>query len=65
MKQDEKWDMTITPKDKLLAVDWKEIWRYRDMFALFVERAFRVAYKQTILGPLWFIITPVLSAVSS
>ena len=60
---EEKWDLQITPKDKLLAVDWKEIWRYRDMFVLFVERSFRVAYKQTILGPLWFIITPVLSVI--
>ena len=58
-----KWDLTITPRDKLLAVDWKEIWRYRDMFVLFVDRNFRTAYKQTILGPLWFIITPVLSVI--
>ena len=53
----------ITPRDKLLALDWHELWRYRDMFALFVERNFRTAYKQTILGPLWFIITPVLSVI--
>ena len=59
----EHWNLTITPRDKLLAVDWKELWRYRDMFALFVERNFRTAYKQTILGPLWFIITPVLSVI--
>ncbi len=57
------WNITITPKDRLLAVDWKEIWRYRDMFVLFVDRNFRTAYKQTILGPLWFIITPVLSVI--
>ena len=65
MKQEEKehWDLTITPKDKLLAIDWKEIWRYRDMFVLFVDRNFRTAYKQTILGPLWFLITPVLSVI--
>lgn len=62
-KSEKQWDMTITPRDKLLAVDWKEIWRYRDMFVLFVERNFRTAYKQTILGPLWFIITPVLSVI--
>ena len=61
--KEEKWELTITPKDKLLAVDWAEIWRYRDMFVLFVERNFRTAYKQTILGPLWFIITPVLSVI--
>lgn len=65
MAQNKKtyWDLEIKPKDKLLTLDWKEIWRYRDMFVLFVQRAFRVAYKQTILGPLWFIITPVLSVI--
>ena len=62
-KQNKQWDLTITPKDRLLTVDWKEIWRYRDMFLLFVARNFRTAYKQTILGPLWFIITPVLSVI--
>lgn len=61
--QNKQWDLTITPKDRLLTVDWKEIWRYRDMFLLFVTRNFRTAYKQTILGPLWFIITPVLSVI--
>ena len=58
-----EWSLTITPKDKLLAIDWKELWHYRDMFVLFVERNFHTAYKQTILGPLWFIITPVLSVI--
>lgn len=61
--KEEQWDLTITPKDKLLAIDWAELWRYRDMFLLFVARNFRTAYKQTILGPLWFIITPVLSVI--
>ncbi len=56
-------DIVITPKDQLLAIDWKEVWRYRDMYVLFVQRAFRTAYKQTILGPLWFLITPVLSVI--
>lgn len=57
------WNTVITPKTNLLTLDWKEIWRYRDMYVLFVLRAFRTAYKQTILGPLWFIITPVLSVI--
>ena len=57
------WNTVITPKDRLLAIDWKEVWRYRDMYALFVERSFKTAYKQTVLGPLWFIITPVLSVI--
>lgn len=57
------WNTIITPKDRLLAIDWKEVWRYRDMYVLFVERSFKTAYKQTVLGPLWFIITPVLSVI--
>lgn len=57
------WNTVITPKDRLLAIDWKEVWRYRDMYALFVQRSFQTAYKQTVLGPLWFIITPVLSVI--
>jgi len=57
------WNIRILPKDHLLTLDWKEIWRYRDMYWLFVMRAFRTAYKQTILGPLWFLITPVLSVI--
>ena len=57
------WDLVITPQAHLLAIDWREMWRYRDMYVLFVLRAFRVSYKQTILGPLWFLITPVLSVI--
>ena len=57
------WDLKITPKDHLLAFNWSELWRYRDLYVLFVQRTFRTAYKQTILGPLWFVITPVLSVI--
>lgn len=47
----------------MLAIDFKEMWRYRDLFWLFVRRDITTLYKQTVLGPLWFIITPVLSVV--
>lgn len=53
----------IRPKDRLLAIDFKEIWRYRDLFLLFVRRDITTMYKQTVLGPLWWIINPVLSMV--
>jgi len=59
----DKWSIEITPKNSLLSIDWKEVWRYRDMYILFVQRAFRTAYKQTVLGPLWFLITPALSVI--
>lgn len=55
------WTTVITPHDRLLAVDVREMWRYRDLFVLFVRRNVTTLYKQTILGPLWFLITPILS----
>jgi lipopolysaccharide transport system permease protein len=44
-------------------VDFREIWRYRDLIELFVKRNIVVQYKQTILGPLWYIIQPILTVV--
>lgn len=61
--QEEKWDIEIKPKDKLLAVDFKELWRYRDLCGLFVKRNIITQYKQTILGPIWFVIQPALTVI--
>ena len=55
--------LIITPHQKLWSVDFKEIWRYRDLISLFVHRNIVVQYKQTILGPLWYIIQPVLTVI--
>ena len=60
---EEKWDIVIKPKDKLFAVDFKELWNYRDLCALFVKRNIITKYKQTILGPLWFVIQPALTVI--
>ena len=61
--QEEKWDIVIKPKDKLLSVDFKELWRYRDLCGLFVKRNIITRYKQTILGPAWFVIQPALTVI--
>lgn len=61
MSETQDWTTVIKPKDKLLAVDIKELWRYRDLFTLFVKRNIITQYKQTILGPLWFIVQPVMT----
>lgn len=61
--QEEKWDIVIKPKDKLFSVDFKELWRYRDLCSLFVKRNIITKYKQTILGPLWFVIQPALTVI--
>ena len=61
--KEEKWDIEIKPKDKLLSVDFKELWRYRDLCSLFVKRNIITQYKQTILGPAWFVIQPALTVL--
>ena len=55
--------MIITPHHKLWRVDFKEIWRYRDLIELFVKRNIVVQYKQTVLGPAWYIIQPILTVI--
>lgn len=57
------WTTEIRPKDSLLAVDFREIWRYRDLMMLFVKRNIITQYKQTILGPLWYLIQPLMTTV--
>ena len=61
--QEEKWDIVIKPKDKLFSVDFKELWAYRDLYTLFVKRNIITQYKQTILGPAWFVIQPALTVI--
>lgn len=51
----------IEAKRKWYRIDFREIWRYRDLIFLFVKRNISVSYKQTILGPLWILINPLLS----
>ena len=60
---EETWDLIIEPKRKLLDIPIREVIRYRDLIALFIKRDFVTQYKQTILGPLWFIINPLISTV--
>lgn len=54
---------TISPRDKLLKLRIREIWQYRDLLMLFVRRDFVAKFKQTILGPLWFVIQPLFQTI--
>jgi len=58
-----EYNTVIKPKNKLFEVDFKEIWQYRDLFSLFVKRDIITQYKQTVLGPLWFLIQPILNTI--
>lgn len=59
---DKEWSVVIKPKTGWFDLKLKEIWQYRDLIVMFLKRNFNSAYKQTILGPLWFLITPLLSS---
>ncbi len=60
---DEYWDLEIKPQDRLLNLHLKEVWSYRDLLWLLVRRDFVSFYKQTILGPLWFFVQPLLTTL--
>lgn len=59
----QKWDLEIKPTDHLLNLHLKDVWSYRDLLWLLVRRDFVSFYKQTILGPLWFFLQPLLTTI--
>lgn len=61
--QEEDWDLVISGRKSLFTIQVADIWRYRDLLQMLVKRDFVVLYKQTILGPLWFFIQPILTSL--
>lgn len=59
----EKWTTIIKPKTGWFDINLKELFQYKDLITMFVKRDFKTLYKQTILGPLWIIINPLLTTV--
>ena len=55
------WSVVIRPQESLFSIDFREIWRYRDLCAMLVKRDIVTIYKQTVLGPLWFFIQPMMT----
>ena len=58
-----EWTLIIRPHEKLWKLNLREVWAYRDLVELFVKRNIVVQYKQTILGPLWYLIQPILTVI--
>ena len=58
------WSLIIGPRRKLFDLRLRELWGYRDLIMLFVRRDFVSVYKQTILGPLWYLIQPLLTTIT-
>lgn len=60
---EENWTIRIKPQKKAFDVDLRTLWQYRDLYVMYVKRDIITVYKQTILGPLWFLIQPVLTTI--
>ena len=59
----ENWDKVITSKKRLLDLHLHEVWDYRYLVKMFIKRDFVVTYKQTILGPIWYLVQPLVSSI--
>ncbi len=60
---DDHWTLVLRPKKKLFDIDMRELYRYRDLVRLFINRDIVTVYKQTILGPLWFVLNPLFTTI--
>ncbi len=60
---EQNWTTVIRPRTGWMDIDLKELWQYRDLVFMFVKRNFTTMYKQTILGPLWILLNPLITTV--
>jgi lipopolysaccharide transport system permease protein len=61
---EQNWDLIIKPRSRWYQLDLRAVWQYRDLLMLLVRRDFVTVYKQSILGPVWFFIQPILTTIS-
>ncbi|HWJ92873.1 MAG TPA: ABC transporter permease [Flavisolibacter sp.] len=62
-EKQQKWDLVIESRSRLLDLRLKELWEYRDLLLLLVKRDYIAFYKQTILGPIWFFLQPLMTMI--
>lgn len=62
-QSNQRYHTHISSKHKLLDLNLKEVWQYRDLILLFTKRNFTVTYKQTVLGPMWLFLNPLISSI--
>lgn len=60
---EQQWSTVIRPRSGWFDIDLKELWQYRDLVTMFVKRSFTTLYKQTVLGPAWILINPLITTV--
>jgi lipopolysaccharide transport system permease protein len=59
--KEQNWTTVIEPKKSLLDLNLKELWAYKDLLGMFIKRDIVTVYKQTILGPIWFLVQPIMT----
>jgi lipopolysaccharide transport system permease protein len=64
IRMEKEWSEIIQPETSLFDLKLKQLWRYRDLLLMFVRRDFVATYKQTVLGPIWFFIQPILTTIT-
>jgi lipopolysaccharide transport system permease protein len=62
-EKEQDWDIVLSSRNGLFSFPWRDVLRYRDLLYMFVKRDVVILYKQTILGPLWFFIQPILTTI--
>lgn len=63
MNSEQQWTEEIKSQDSLFSINFKELWHYRDLLLMLLKRDFITFYKQTILGPIWFFVQPILTSL--
>ncbi len=63
MNSTEDFDIEVSPSKHLLDINFKDIWHYRDLLRMFIKRDIITVYKQTILGPIWFFVQPIMTTL--
>jgi lipopolysaccharide transport system permease protein len=63
MKIEQQWTEEIKSNDSLFFINFREVWQYRDLLFMLVKKEYITFYKQTILGPIWFFLQPILTTV--
>jgi lipopolysaccharide transport system permease protein len=60
---EQEWESEIRSETPVFSVNFKEVWQYRDLLIMLVKRDYISTYKQTILGPIWFFVQPILTVI--
>ena len=59
----DEWDLVISPQKRVINFNFRELWKYRDLLTMFLRKDIVTVYKQTVLGPVWFVVQPIMTTM--